>query len=680
MPFTNPIVVDSMLVAAVSDQQEHSELQTNHSISAAQVLAAQREAPLNHRTERKNWSDEEDSALKKGVSMFGERNWKAVAEMVNTRNHTQCMQRWSKALKPGLKKGHWTKDEDTVLREMARAYNNNWAKVVQHIHGRTVKQIRERWSNHVNPTINHSSFTESEDQIIVELHRKHGNKWALIAKSLQNRTAEGVKIRWKSLCRKTNQELKRKEQQRHHGERMQFYQPSTDQTPSLLRLSRHILVGLDTSGGNAAPESPLPQASPPKKARTLQISAPQPMNRQGRSMSVDSSNRQHQFRDNAARRSSDPAPYLPRPVSSFSFEDFMQEDTSMKCTTGTNPISAPSLERSKSESAACSTHSFVRNDVGYQNDALATALALTHPPTHSHSKTSVLDEEEAVNQFEEESDDDKELGFLLGQLEEIEAQQEEREHIQRQRQQQRLAGQVAQAAHTSTDLQLNPQLRAQLSRCPTINNSSFKAASSNNSSFNSVSSVSLKLTDSLRNLFLSDEDVADDCDMKVFEDRNNDDDEEEDVTVVVSESEVKSAQSLNNGHRIGGGIARGRANVRANCNASVDKPSNGNLLIRPPSFNNNNRGIFSNLTNSPQASSNSSIDSSPSLDRSLSNKSLLGMGSPKCSFTDNVLAAFCISPTAKDFELLSEHLEVDGAESPVATSTSPSLTTPTISI
>ena len=36
----------------------------------------------------------------------GERNWKAIADQVEGRNHTQCLQRWTKVLKPGLIKVH----------------------------------------------------------------------------------------------------------------------------------------------------------------------------------------------------------------------------------------------------------------------------------------------------------------------------------------------------------------------------------------------------------------------------------------------------------------------------------------------------------------------------------------------------------------------------------------------
>ncbi|ETW07467.1 hypothetical protein, variant 1 [Aphanomyces invadans] len=149
----------------------------------------------------RRWSKVEDESLRLAVERSGERNWKAIADQVAGRNHTQCLQRWTKVLKPGLIKGHWTPEEDAKLRTLVAEGRKNWGQVASHIPGRTSKQCRERWCNHLDPNINKGNYTREEDQLIVDMQAKLGNRWSVIAQQLSGRTEDAVKIRWKSLMR-----------------------------------------------------------------------------------------------------------------------------------------------------------------------------------------------------------------------------------------------------------------------------------------------------------------------------------------------------------------------------------------------------------------------------------------------------------------------------------------------
>jgi hypothetical protein len=182
------------------------------------------------------WSPEEDEELRKAVAKYGgRRHWKAVAEEVKTRNHTQCQQRWSKSLRPGLAKGLWTSEEDELLVRLVAEYGHDWPKVAEHWDTssfiqstaaneagkaklRTVKQIRERWANFMSPTISREPWSLAEDQCLLELHKTCGNSWSTIAKKLPGRAPEGVKTRFKSLARRQQKLVREKQKQERKAE------------------------------------------------------------------------------------------------------------------------------------------------------------------------------------------------------------------------------------------------------------------------------------------------------------------------------------------------------------------------------------------------------------------------------------------------------------------------------
>jgi hypothetical protein len=132
----------------------------------------------------RRWSPSEDRDLRKAVASLGEKNWKSLSALVPGRNHTQCLQRWTKVLRPGLVKGHWTEAEDIILRQHVNAGNRNWGLIALEIVGRTSKQCRERWCNHLDPSINKGSYTKEEDELIISMQLNLGNRWSVIAHEL----------------------------------------------------------------------------------------------------------------------------------------------------------------------------------------------------------------------------------------------------------------------------------------------------------------------------------------------------------------------------------------------------------------------------------------------------------------------------------------------------------------
>lgn len=114
----------------------------------------------------KMWTPEEDQLLQRAIAKHGERNWRAIADLVPGRSYIQCLQRWKKALRPGLRKGHWSKEEDATLLKLVDKYKPDWdwSLISKQIPGRNAKQCRERWFLNLDPSINRGPWTPEEDE------------------------------------------------------------------------------------------------------------------------------------------------------------------------------------------------------------------------------------------------------------------------------------------------------------------------------------------------------------------------------------------------------------------------------------------------------------------------------------------------------------------------------------
>lgn len=105
------------------------------------------------------------------------------------------------------KRRFWLPSEDAQLIELVHRYGERWSKIATFIEGRTGKQIRDRYINSLKPGIRQEAWTKEEDELLIKLYLKIGNKWSRIAHCLQGRTENQVKNRFRTFFKKGSSSL-----------------------------------------------------------------------------------------------------------------------------------------------------------------------------------------------------------------------------------------------------------------------------------------------------------------------------------------------------------------------------------------------------------------------------------------------------------------------------------------
>ncbi|CAM9413812.1 unnamed protein product [Choristocarpus tenellus] len=122
----------------------------------------------------------------------------------------QCMLHWRAGVNPNrLIKGigTWTAEEDDRLRKLVKAVGTRWADVARHIPGRVAKQCRERYLNHLDPSLRKEEpWTMEEEAVLMQLCHQKQHQWAEICRHLNGRGYNDVKNRYNLIQRRIKRE------------------------------------------------------------------------------------------------------------------------------------------------------------------------------------------------------------------------------------------------------------------------------------------------------------------------------------------------------------------------------------------------------------------------------------------------------------------------------------------
>ncbi|XP_058108567.1 transcription factor MYB3-like [Magnolia sinica] len=116
------------------------------------------------------------------------------------------------AAKPYVNKGAWTADEDQKLSQCIAVHGEKRWRSVPAKAGlnRCGKSCRLRWLNYLRPNIKRGNISDQEEDLIIRLHKLLGNRWSLIARRLPGRTDNEIKNYWNSHLSKRMKDQKDK--------------------------------------------------------------------------------------------------------------------------------------------------------------------------------------------------------------------------------------------------------------------------------------------------------------------------------------------------------------------------------------------------------------------------------------------------------------------------------------
>jgi len=148
-----------------------------------------------------NAKSKEDTSLKKreeeGEKLKSPEKKRVEKRKKKNQRNAERMNKIRKVEDRTKKRGKWTKEEDAVVEESVKA-GNSWKVIADKLPGRTNDQVRQRWTEVIDPKLDKGPFKDADDLRLWNAYNEIGGKWVDISKEKFDgrRSANHVKNRF----------------------------------------------------------------------------------------------------------------------------------------------------------------------------------------------------------------------------------------------------------------------------------------------------------------------------------------------------------------------------------------------------------------------------------------------------------------------------------------------------
>ncbi|GKA19061.1 transcription factor MYB62-like protein [Tanacetum coccineum] len=118
------------------------------------------------------WTLEEDNLLIRYISSHGDGRWNSLAKFSGlNRTGQSCRVRWLNYLKPDIKRGNLTPQEQLLILELHSEWGNRWSKIAHHMPGRTGNEIRNFWRTRVETQARRLKIDPNSERFVETLRQ-----------------------------------------------------------------------------------------------------------------------------------------------------------------------------------------------------------------------------------------------------------------------------------------------------------------------------------------------------------------------------------------------------------------------------------------------------------------------------------------------------------------------------